>query len=109
MAGDYSGRWEGGGEEKRGFLSDLDGAKTNPRHFRAGAPQPTSRLHEYCSGCLQSAIIGKRAGYFRGKTPPKPKRNPLLATPAAGGQAVPLHGRMGRVGLFVFEFLFAEP
>ena len=92
MAGDYSGRWVGGGEEKRGFLLDLDGAKTNPRHFRAGAPQPTSRLHEYCSGCLQSAIIGKRAGYFAGRLRPNPKEIPCLPRLRRAGKRFPCMG-----------------
>ena len=50
---------------ERGFLSGFDGAKTNPRLFRAGVLRPTTRGHESCSGRPQRAIIGKFAGYFR--------------------------------------------
>lgn len=79
------GRRVEGAEEKRGFLSDLDGAGTNRHLFRAGAPQPTARGHESCSGRPRSAIIGKSTGYSRGAAPSKSKRNPLPARPADSG------------------------
>jgi hypothetical protein len=73
-----AGRAKGAGETS-GFLLDWDGAKTKPRHFRAGARRPIPRGHESRSGRPQRAIIGKSTGFSR-EIPPKSERNPLPAT-----------------------------
>jgi hypothetical protein len=59
--------------EKRGFLLESAGAKTNPRLFHSAASRPTSRGHESNSGRPRSGTSGKSTGYFREKPRPIPK------------------------------------